>query len=47
MSNLALPSHRPLRHKIVVDNYDFEFLKIVKVIIINHDFNFQDSLREI
>lgn len=37
MPNLASPSHRPLRHKIVVD-YGFKILKIVKVIITNHDF---------
>ena len=37
MPNLASPSHRPLRHKIVVA-YGFEFLKIVEVVITNHDF---------
>ena len=37
---MAVP-HKLPRHKTVVDNYGFIFLKWLKTVITNHDFNFK------
>ena len=37
----ALVSRRLSHHKTVVSDYSFVFLKTIKTIVINHDFNFK------